>query len=108
MSSRRASVQEIKTRGVGQIMDSEYSTGDEMPPLPPGYHFTISFADTLCSQEQLEAIQNQLIRVVSSIIREHDLRDADNQLIKTRLALYRTTPLLDEEVPAQGQETVRS
>ena len=89
------------------MMDSEYSTGDEMPPLPPGYHFTVSFADILCSQEQLEAIQNQLIRVVSSIIREHDLRGADNQFIKTRLALYRTAPLLDEGAPAPEQEAVR-
>lgn len=88
--------------------DEEYSTGDEMPPLPDGYHFTISFADTLCTQGQLEAIQNQLIRVVGGIIREHNLRGPDNKLIKTRLATYRTAELLDEEAAAPEQETARS
>ncbi|HEX8561310.1 MAG TPA: hypothetical protein VF668_24690 [Pyrinomonadaceae bacterium] len=88
--------------------EEEYTTGEEMPPLPPGYHFTVSIADTLCSQGQLEAIQSQLIRAVGAIIREHNLRGADRQFIKTRLATYRTAPLLDEGGPATEQETARS
>lgn len=87
-------------------MDREYTTGDEMPPLPSGYHFTITFADTLCTQERLEVIQDELIRVAGGIIRKHDLRDAADRPIKTRLAVYRTAPLLEEETGAREQEAV--
>lgn len=82
-------------------MSHEYFTSDEMPALPPGYHFTVSFTETLCTQEQLDLIQQQLIKAASGIIREHQLRDAGGEFIKTRLALYRTAPLLGEEAPEQ-------
>lgn len=85
-------------------MSYEYFTSDELPALPSGYHFTISFTEVLCTQEQLDAIQQQLIKAAAGIIREHRLRDADGEFIKTRLAAYRTTSLLEEQadVPEQN------
>ena len=84
-------------------MSHEYFTSDEMPALPPGYHFTISFTEVLCTQEQLDAIQQQLIKAAAGIIREHRLSDASGAFIKTRLAAYRTAPLLDEQDPIPSQ-----
>lgn len=86
-------------------MSYEYFTSDELPPLPPGYHFTISFTEVLCTQEQLDAIQQQLIKAAAGIIREQRLSDADGEFIKTRLAAYRTVPLLDEQTNVPEQTT---
>jgi hypothetical protein len=83
-------------------MSYEYFTSDELPALPPGYHFTISFTEVRCTQEQLDAIQQQLIKAAAGIIREHRLSDAAGEFIKTRLAAYRTAPLLDEQAPEQS------
>lgn len=70
-----------------------------MPPLPPGYHFTISFCQTLCDAARVQAIQNDLVEVARAIISHYDLRTPSGELVTTRLSLNRTMPLLDEQLP---------
>lgn len=80
---------------------STESSNSNMPTLPLGYHFTISFCEVLCNKEQLEAIGNELIDVAKNIIYNHNLRDESGQFIYTRLSLNRTMPLRDEQLPTQ-------
>jgi hypothetical protein len=71
--------------------------GNNAPPLPPGYHFAISFCDTLCSQEQINAITQDLIEVAKGIIQGYKLQTESGKWINVRVRLNRTVRLLDEE-----------
>lgn len=85
-------------------MNSEFTYSEDLPKLAPGYHFIVSFQDIMCSQEQLDAIQDELIGMARDIIRKHNLRDASGSLINTRLANYRTKPLLEETLAAKEEQ----
>lgn len=75
--------------------------GTTAPPLAPGYHFTISLCEAVCTREQFETIKDDLIETARNLIFHHDLRGPDGNYINTRVHANRTAPLL-EEMAAQG------
>ena len=79
-------------------------SGSNMPPLPPGYHFIISFCDVACTREQMDAMHADLVEVARTLIREYELRTASGRFANTRVHINRTAPLIDEDLSNQNHE----
>ncbi len=69
----------------------------EAPPLPPGYHFTISITDVVCSGETIAAMKDELIDIARNMIRTFELRNEAGNYVHTRVRVQRTTGLLAEQ-----------
>lgn len=76
----------------------------KMPPLPPGYHFFISFCEVVCTREQIDAIHGELVEIARGLIREYDLRTASGRFVNTRVHIQRTAPLIEEDLSFQENE----